>query len=196
MIEARAPKPESPPLIKYLYLAGPDVFLPDAVRIGKLKKALCRRCGFTPLFPLDGKHAPHAGETRDRAIYRENMRMIRQADAGIFNLTPFRGPSADAGTIFELGVMIALEKPVFGYTNTAVPMLKRIDGAHCTGGIWRDTHGFVIEDFDNADNLMIDAGLAHGMNALIRNDASGAIDDLQSFETCLRLAASRLGVRG
>ena len=32
-----------------IYLAGPDVFLPDAVEIGRQKVAICERYGLTGL---------------------------------------------------------------------------------------------------------------------------------------------------
>ena len=36
-----------------IYLAGPDVFLPDAVDIGRRKAEICARHGVTGLYPLD-----------------------------------------------------------------------------------------------------------------------------------------------
>jgi nucleoside 2-deoxyribosyltransferase len=36
-----------------IYLAGPDVFLPDAFAIGQCKQDICRRHGVTGLYPLD-----------------------------------------------------------------------------------------------------------------------------------------------
>jgi nucleoside 2-deoxyribosyltransferase len=36
-----------------IYLAGPDVFLPDAVDIGRRKVELCARHGLIGLYPLD-----------------------------------------------------------------------------------------------------------------------------------------------
>ena len=36
-----------------IYLAGPDVFLPDAVEIGKRKAAICARHGVIGHYPLD-----------------------------------------------------------------------------------------------------------------------------------------------
>ena len=40
-------------MIRTLYLAGPDVFRPDAAARGEALKALCREFGFEGLFPLD-----------------------------------------------------------------------------------------------------------------------------------------------
>ena len=36
-----------------IYLAGPDVFLPDAVEIGRQKAAICAAHGLTGVYPLD-----------------------------------------------------------------------------------------------------------------------------------------------
>src|SRR6516165_10559354 len=36
-----------------IYLAGPDVFLPDRIEIGRRKTAICARYGLTGLYPLD-----------------------------------------------------------------------------------------------------------------------------------------------
>ena len=43
--------------------------------------------------------------------------MMDAADAIIANLTPFRGPGADSGTVYELGYMAGRGKPCFGYSN-------------------------------------------------------------------------------
>ena len=46
-----------------IYLAGPDVFLPDAVEIGRRKAAICARHGLTGLYPLDNAIDIAAGES-------------------------------------------------------------------------------------------------------------------------------------
>ena len=100
------------------YLAGPEVFLPDAIAVGRRKKALCFEYGFEGLYPFDNEVSADGLETPlDRLIYRANIAMLREVDFGIFNLTPFHGPSADVRTVFELGMLTGLEKPVFAYTN-------------------------------------------------------------------------------
>ena len=38
-----------------IYLAGPDVFLSNAIEVGNRKKKLCSQAGFTGLFPLDNE---------------------------------------------------------------------------------------------------------------------------------------------
>ena len=182
-----------------VYLAGPDVFLPDAVAIGQRKKALCAQYGFEGLFPFDNEVSPNAaGERIDKLIYRANEQMIRRADLGICNLTPFRGPSADVGTVFELGLMVGLGKRVFGYTNVTDDLLQRCKDADPAvsfdpvAEVWRDANRMTIENFGNADNLMIDNALAeHGSYQIVRYRAppDHLFADLTGFEMCLRQVA-------
>jgi nucleoside 2-deoxyribosyltransferase len=133
-------------------------------------------------------------------IYQANERMITRADFGIFNLTPFRGPSADVGTVFELGMLIGLGKPAFGYTNVTDDLLDR---CRQLGGVtfdpvqktWRDSVGMTVENFANADNLMIDNALTeHGGYPIVRHKTQPheLFRDLTGFETCLRLAAEAI----
>ncbi|MBV8408627.1 MAG: nucleoside 2-deoxyribosyltransferase [Alphaproteobacteria bacterium] len=183
-----------------VYLAGPDVFLPDAVSVGRRKKELCARFGFEGLYPFDNEISPTAASSErvDLLIYRANAEMIHKADAGIFNLTPFRGPSADVGTVFELGMFVALRKPVFGYTNCAESYLDRIKKSRGVErdevGMWRDWTGMSIEDFANADNLMVEAPFVEQGHPIVRVASEGqkSIGDLDGFEKCLRWAADSL----
>ncbi len=144
-----------------LYLAGPDVFHPASAALGAAKLALCREYGFEGLYPGEGSDETSAS-TSSPAIYRRCLAMMAGADAGLFNLTPFRGPSADVGTVFELGFMAAAGKPVFAYSNDGRDLLDRLrpDLVRGGDGSWRDAAGCFAEDFGNADNLMLDEPLA------------------------------------
>src|ERR1043166_2851320 len=97
-----------------IYLAGPDVFLPDAIEVGRQKMAICQEFGFEGLFPVDNDPGL---EVDAGAIFRANCAQMKRADIGVFNLSPFRGPSADAGTVFELGFLFSQNRPVYGYSN-------------------------------------------------------------------------------
>ncbi len=174
-----------------IYLAGPEVFHPDALRLGAAKMALCAASGLIGLYPLDcpGDLADSAG------IFAACAAMMREADAGIFNLTPFRGPSADVGTVFELGMMVALGKPVFAYTNVADDLLTRLKvypglTLDDDAAAWRDPLGMSAEDFGNADNLMLDEALAVQGRQIHRGAVPAAerFTDLAGFEACLREA--------
>jgi nucleoside 2-deoxyribosyltransferase len=181
-----------------VYLAGPDVFLPDAVEMGRRKQLLCAQYGFEGLYPLDNEiPSGNSRERLDLRIYQANVDMILRADLGIANLTPFRSPSADVGTVFELGFLTALRKPVFGYTNDATSLLDRIrrtDQVSQIAAKRQDSHGLTVEDFGNADNLMIDMALLSGGHPIVRHQAAPdqLFHDLTGFERCLAEAAKSL----
>ena len=141
--------------MKKIYLAGPDVFLPDAIEIGRQKRELCRQFDFQGLFPLDQQLT---GTPSGTDIFRANVALMREADIGLFNLSPFRGPSADAGTVFEIGLMMGMGKRVFGYRNTALLYHQRVE----KGGTGLDPDGYAVEQFGLGDNLMIDCAIAEG----------------------------------
>ena len=108
-----------------IYLAGPDVFLPDALEIGRRKAAICARHGASGLYPLDNTVDLEAGDA-SLTIFKGNEAMMDAADAIIANLTPFRGPSADAGTVYELGYMAGRGKRCLAYSNDPSPYQERV----------------------------------------------------------------------
>ena len=184
-----------------IYIAGPDIFRPDAMNIAERQKALCARYDFVPLHPLDGD--PPMATSPDAAmdIFLANRSRMCAADAIIANLTPFRGPSADPGTVFELGFMLALPRPAFAYSRTAKLFRQRtiaIDaGAILEPGTgrWTDGEGLEIEDFGLADNLMIDCALRVSGSPLITpyGPIDEPADELGCFERCLEQARRTLG---
>lgn len=188
------------------YLAGPDIFLPDADQWVERKKIVCARHGLTGVSPLD--HAtdePPAWTAFPdwRRIAARNEAFIRSCDLMIANLTPFRGPSADVGTVYEVGFMRALGRPVCGYATTATPFTQRtLDHAAAHGGattgadgLSRDAAGIVIEQFGLFDNLMIEAGILGSGGVLVVEAIPPAQrwTDLTVFERCVRAAAAACG---
>jgi nucleoside 2-deoxyribosyltransferase len=180
-----------------IYLAGPDVFLPDAVEIGKRKAAICARHGVTGHYPLDNAvdlSAPDASLT----IFKSNEAMMDAADAVIANLTPFRGPSADAGTVYELGYMAARGKFCLAYSNDPALYLERVKRfgpvTKSADGLLTDRDGLIVEDFGHPDNLMMIHALdVHGAKLVTPRQAPPDIwHDLSSFEACVVLAAARV----
>lgn len=88
-----------------IYLAGPDVFRPDAEAHGETLKALCAEFGFLGLYPLDHALPADIREPAAQAawVYRANVGLIERADCVLANLEPFRGSEPDSGTAFEVG---------------------------------------------------------------------------------------------
>lgn len=127
-----------------LYLAGPDVFRPDAVAQGEFLKALCAAQGVEGLYPLDGT---------DTDIRRRCIAMLDEADALVANITPFRGVHMDPGTAFEIGYAEARGKRVFLWSDDPRMVAERITPA--ADDAERDGEGHLIENFGKAENLMI-----------------------------------------
>jgi len=181
-----------------IYLAGPEVFLPNAREMLDLKAAMARAAGFTPLSPGD-LHVPRHPSMRGYAfaISEVNERMMLEADAIIANLTPWRGISADAGTVYELGFMCALDKIAYAYTNIAKRHFERVadyyHGRHATDaeGTPRGPDGLAMEDYELMDNLMLPGGAERrGGKVVIGNAAPDAVyTDTAAFAECLRLIA-------
>lgn len=175
-----------------VYLAGPDVFLANAVEVGTRKRELCRQFGFEGLFPLE---QDEAGEPDAMEIFRANCARMRKADLGMFNLTPFRGPSADAGTVFELGFLFAQGKRVYGYANGPAVYAERVEAyagplVVRDGRRW-DRDGFEVEEFALSDNLMIEGAIreAGGTVILVEEQAAEAVAGKRMSNTDQRLAA-------
>jgi nucleoside 2-deoxyribosyltransferase len=178
-----------------VYLAGPDVFLHDALDIGRRKVELCARHGLTGLYPLDNAVDPAAKDT-SLLIFRGNEAMMNNADIIVANLTPFRGPSADAGTVYELGYMAGRGKFCLGYSNdpsSYVDRVRRFSQVNSRDGRLIDAQGLTVEDFGLTDNLMIIHALdLHGCALVTPRQAPVDIwHDLTAFETCVRMAAER-----
>jgi nucleoside 2-deoxyribosyltransferase len=174
-----------PPKLK-AYLAGPDVFLPNAVEIGRRKIARCARFGIDARYPLDNE-VGNLGSRRQMAmtISRLNEELIRGCDIVIANLTPFRSPSVDPGTAFEIGYARALEKRVFGYSASAATLLERtrafLDLGHDAAV---DADENAIEDFGLHDNLMID-GAIEACGGEIVTVPENALAAMAAFEELL-----------
>ncbi len=186
-----------------IYLAGPDVFLPEPRARGAVLKAICARHGLTGVFPMDAldrEPDEWAGLAEPYRIALRNEAHIRAADGLIANLTPFRGPSADVGTVFELGFMRALNRPVFGWSNGSADFTGRTRaflggaGSVAPDGVWRDQQAMALESFGFVDNLMIDGAIAAsgGVMEIADLPESEHWNDLTAFERCVRRAAARL----
>lgn len=179
-----------------IYLAGPDVFLPDGLEIGRRKIDICSRHGLIGLYPLDNV-VDRAAIDASLRIFKANEAMMDQADAIIANLTPFRGPGADGGTVYELGYMAARGKLCLGYSNdpsTYAERVRRFTKVTADDGHLTDADGLTVEDFGHNDNLMMIHALDLNGKPLVlpRQRPADIWRDLTAFETCVRLAAERL----
>lgn len=166
----------------YIYLAGPEVFLPDPIGAGKSKKAKIEQLNrendwpfeLVGLYPMDNEIADFAPDKKTGlAIYFANIKLMEQADYITANMVRFRGPSMDVGTAFEMGYMRGAKKPVFAYYDA-----KPFYGADETPGMYNervrkfypmsednpevDADGQSVENFQMEDNLMMVGALESG----------------------------------
>ncbi|KAH8807156.1 hypothetical protein F5884DRAFT_788653 [Xylogone sp. PMI_703] len=153
-----------------IYLAGPDVFEHQAVQKGEALKALCAKHNAEGLFPLDNAFhgIEHGSLELATAIREANMDLIRACDAVVANMAPFRGPSMDVGTAYEMGVGAALGKVVVGYSKDDRSYVEKVGEAQkverASDGQLRDEEGMAVEEFASkgvglVDNLMISCGM-------------------------------------
>ena len=178
-----------------IYLAGPEVFLPDAMAMGARKAALCAAHGLEGIFPLDAQLdlSGLAKPEQARRISAANEGLIRSCAGLIANLTPFRGVSMDSGTAFEVGFMRALRRPVLGYTNVVADYRARAEVYRSAPPPLPDfDHPEAdIEDFDGAENLMIEVAIVESGGIVVRTAVPPGEEmrDLAGFEACLAQAA-------
>lgn len=188
--------------MRSVYLAGPDVFYPDAFEIAATKKSICSAHGLVGNFPLDNKVPENLTEQHAiaRWIAAENERLIRECDYVIANLTPFRGPGLDEGTAYEIGFARALDKPIFGYSNDPRTFRDRIETWYGEPALPRreamnileGPDHFMVEDFALTDNLMIDCGIGFsGGRIAVPTGLRLPNNDLSIFEKCVKLVAEQ-----
>jgi nucleoside 2-deoxyribosyltransferase len=167
-----------------VYLAGPDLFLANSAEIGRRKQAICAAHGLEGHYPGEGLDVSGLppGE-RARALFEGCVEMMDRCVAGLANLTPFRGPSADVGTAFEMGYLFGRGFPVFGYTSHVGDYASRVtDEEH------------IVEAFGLADNLMLEGPMLRRERAIVRMAEEGPWPTaaLGAFEITVRLAALEL----
>jgi nucleoside 2-deoxyribosyltransferase len=179
------------------YLAGPDVFLPDAPAQAARKAAICAAHGITALPPLNEDVASLAAMPEEQAwrtIFAKDLAMMEAADLVIANLSPFRGASADAGTLVELGWFLGRGKPIFGYSNSATPFSAR--SAALLRVAPDPMPGLTVGGFGLPDNLMIPGAVEQGggLPIVLPEGGDEPFDSLVVFERCVRAAAAKLGL--
>lgn len=180
------------------YLAGPDVFLPNAAAHAAQKVAICARYGIRGLPPLNEDIAALAAMSEAEAglaIFRKDVEMMEAAEIVFANLTPFRGASADSGTLVEIGWFLGRGRPIFGYSNSAALFDARSRAQ--VAALPDPLPGLAVEGFGLPDNLMIPGAVlaAGGLPMVLPEDGQDRpFDSLEIFERCVAQAAAKLGL--
>jgi nucleoside 2-deoxyribosyltransferase len=177
-----------------VYLAGPDVFLPHAREQAQAKEAICARFGLVGLSPFNpALDVSLPADVLWRRIFADNAALMARSDAVIANLTPFRGASADAGTLVEIGWFWGAGKPVFGYSNDPAAFAARTEALRA---VWADPlPGLEVENFGLVDNLMIPGAIEArgGMFMVPEDGVARAFDELEVFARCVERVVGVLG---
>ncbi len=149
-----------------VYLAGPVVFAADGRARLEARRAVCAGLGLVAMTPFDPWDDPPAWADWPvwKRIAARNEARIRACAGVIADLSPFRGPSADVGTVYEVGFARALGRPVVAFSTDASLFVARSvafvgAAARRDGDGWRDGEGMELESFGCRDNLMIDGGV-------------------------------------
>jgi nucleoside 2-deoxyribosyltransferase len=122
-------------------------------------------------------------------------------DICIAHMTPYRGPSMDVGTAYEMGYMRAQGKPVLGYTNVVGDIFARtadfVGGQdrlrRRESGVHEDPDSMMIEGMGMVDNLMLDGGVISSGFEIEVTEVPHArrYVDLGGFERCLAQLAAK-----
>jgi nucleoside 2-deoxyribosyltransferase len=179
--------------VRSLWLAGPEAWLPDSEAHAARQRAMCLDAGLEPLLPAHMPSGEGGDEMEARKFYAGRMAQLRQADAAVINLTPFRGPSADTATVFEAGVLAGLGRPIFAYLNVTneihAEYVARVDailGATLDETrVWRDGDGCVVEDHGLPETVML-WGEARRLFVIVTENP---LRDLTGLELCLQALA-------
>lgn len=170
-----------------VYLAGPEVFLPDAAVIGKAKIQICQSLGLDAVFPYAEPSdpddlSPEAG----LQIFRRCIDWMGECNVVIANMTPFRGVSMDVGTAVEMGFMYGLGHPIFGYTNE----IDDYDTRVCMD--MKDN--MAVESFHFVDNLMCEGPVRLSGAQVVRSQVpeSERFSELSGFKRCVKQAVEVL----
>ncbi|MFE8070227.1 nucleoside 2-deoxyribosyltransferase [Marinobacteraceae bacterium S3BR75-40.1] len=181
-----------------VYLAGPDVFLADARAIGQRKCERLQADGLQGRFPLDAELDLEGLTPREmgRRIFNANRELMDRCQAALVHLTPFRGPSADAGTVLEVGYLFARGVPIIGYSGDARPYAARVAGPRRH---W-DADDMRIEHFDLPDNLMIPLAIEASSGEVVTAEghqmsAAEAARDMGLFDRAVKALVQRVGRR-
>ena len=179
-----SPTPDTPP--PRVYLAGPDLFFADAAARYARLEALCAARGLQGMQPSDAgvaalREAGVAPAEMAARICTTNIANLRDCDAVLAYLAPFRGDiEPDSGTVFEVGMAVALGKPVAVYLPQAhedlAARIERLYGVRASltvaGASVDQRYGMLVEDFGLPLNLMI------ACSAGVHGDAGAALDEL------------------
>lgn len=169
-----------------IYLAGPEVFLPNAKEVLSTYVSECKKYGFEGLSPLDNEIQGKSGLELAKAIFEANKNLIQSCDILLANCNPFRLATVDDGTAWELGYAFGLGKKIFGYIEKKLPLVdivkQKIPTQAHSSGYSIDPNGYLLnEDFGNSINLMLEFSILESGGELIEGNFQTALQRLKAI---------------
>lgn len=161
------------------YLADFEMFLPTYPQTIKYWHNTCDKYGLVGYYPgeavslnKDYSDDPHS---MWQDICNTDINGVRSCDFVIAQLDNWRGQQPDSGTAFEVGLAIALGKPVYGFYSGEKEMINRCSIEHNTIDFEAyDENGYGIENqkypLDNLFRLVKMADSFEGACKLARED--------------------------
>ncbi|MCZ8344151.1 MAG: nucleoside 2-deoxyribosyltransferase [Leptospira sp.] len=170
---------------KSIYLAGPEVFFPNAFEVLQQNKELCAKKGYLALTPFDGDVPKNLARdtTLAKTIFEENCKLIDRVDLIIANCNFFRGACIDDGTAFEIGYGFATRKEIWGYRNDLIPLHIKtkeiIPVSPHDSGYLMDSEGYLLnEDFGNSINLMLEYSIQKSGGKLVQGGLEEVLEEI------------------
>jgi nucleoside 2-deoxyribosyltransferase len=164
-----------------IYLAGPSVFDPDWAAQADAMRAACVARGAIGLYPKDNQdHLPDEPFARGFAIFEVDRDLVLECDALVADFTPFRGLSADVGTVWELGFAQGLGKVVAAFSRDRRVYRDRLVE-------WRPApDGRAVESFGMADNVMLVGSNLAGEPQRVAETVAGLYGSFEeALDACL-----------
>jgi nucleoside 2-deoxyribosyltransferase len=133
-----------------IYLAGPSVFYADWEAQATAMKAACALRGAIGIYPFDNE-LPAAADPFERglAIFARDRDMVHECDGIVADFSPFRGASADVGTVWEFAFAQGIGKAVAAFSR------DRRDYAERLPKFWTASENEDVEAFGMAEGLML-----------------------------------------
>lgn len=169
-----------------IYLAGPEVFLPNAREVLQNHVNECKKLGYEGLSPLDNQIEGKFGIALAKEIFLANKNSIKACDIVLANCNPFRLATVDDGTAWEIGYAFGLGKKIFGYIEKKLPLVEivknKIPTSSHSSGYLIDENGYLLnEDFGNSINLMLEFSILESGGELIEGNFSQALGRLKAL---------------
>jgi nucleoside 2-deoxyribosyltransferase len=113
-----------------LYIAGPECFYHRGYSLWHAQRKLAEYYGFNVVLPNETPLKLDHEDLRLNAdaIFANLKKVIETTNIIIADLELFRGPAADCGTLFELGMAYAKGARLYGYTRDKRAMIHKNQG--------------------------------------------------------------------